>query len=149
MPDGDHSLQVLLTIDGTPLPPDLEPLLESVLVDDHLHLPDMFLVTFRDIDRTVLTDAGIRIGSKVVISGTALGEQAPKPLVTGEVTAIEAEYDALGGRAIVRGYDPSHRFHRGRHTETWRNATDSDIARAVARSRGRRDRHCRRVRHHP
>ncbi|MEZ4597566.1 MAG: VgrG-related protein, partial [Chloroflexota bacterium] len=50
--------------------------------------------------------------------------------------AIEAEYDAHGGRAVVRGYDPSHRFHRGRHTETWRNATDSDIARAVARRAG-------------
>ena len=136
MPDGDHSLQALLTIDGTPLSPELEPLLESVLVDDHLHLPDMFLITFRDIDRTVLGTAGIRIGSRVVISGSALGEQGPKPLITGEVTAIEAEYDAMGGRAIVRGYDPSHRFHRGRHTETWRNATDSDIARAVARRAG-------------
>jgi len=136
MPDGDHSLQALVTIDGSPLAPELEPLLESVLVDDHLHLPDMFLLTFRDIDRTVLTQAGVRIGSKVVISGSALGEQAPKPLITGEVTAIEGEYDALGGRAIVRGYDPSHRFHRGRHTETWRDATDSDIARKVAARAG-------------
>lgn len=136
MPDGDHSLQALVTIDGSPLAAALEPSLESVLVDDHLHLPDMFLLTFRDIDRTLLADAGIRIGSRVVVSGSALGEQAPKPLITGEVTAIEAEYDALGGRAIVRGYDPSHRFHRGRHTETWRNVTDSDIARAVARRAG-------------
>ncbi|MET0771471.1 MAG: hypothetical protein ABWZ82_00175 [Candidatus Limnocylindrales bacterium] len=136
MPDGDHSLQALVTIDGAPLAADLEPLLESVLVDDHLHLPDMFLLTFRDIDRTVLTQAGIRIGSKVVISGSALGEPAPKPLITGEVTAIEGEYDALGGRAVVRGYDPSHRFHRGRHTETWKDATDSDIARKVATRAG-------------
>lgn len=136
MPDGDHSLQALVTIDGSPLSPDLEPSLESVLVDDHLHLPDMFLLTFRDIDRTILTQAGITIGSRVVVSGSALGEQAAKPLITGEVTAIEAEYDALGGRAVVRGYDPSHRFHRGRHTETWRNVTDSDIARAVARRAG-------------
>jgi len=136
MPDGDHSLQALVTIDGAALSPELEPALESVLVDDHLHLPDMFLLTFRDIDRTVLTQAGVRIGSRVVITGSALGEQATTPLITGEVTAIEGEYDALGGRAIVRGYDPSHRFHRGRHTETWRNATDSDIARAVAKRAG-------------
>jgi hypothetical protein len=136
MPDGDHSLQALVTIDGSPLPPELEPLLESVLVDDHLHLPDMFLLTFRDIDRTVLSQAGVRIGSKVVISGSALGEQAPTPLITGEVTAIEGEYDDLGGRAIVRGYDPSHRFHRGRHTETWKDATDADIVRAVAQRAG-------------
>jgi phage protein D len=136
MPDGDHSLQALVTIDGSPLAPELEPLLESVLVDDHLHLPDMFLLTFRDIDRSVLTQAGVRIGCKVVVSGSALGDQAPKPLITGEVTAIEGEYDALGGKAIVRGYDPSHRFHRGRHTETWRDATDSDIARKVATRAG-------------
>ncbi len=127
MPDGDHSLQALVTIDGAALSPELEPALESVLVDDHLHLPDMFLLTFRDIDRTVLTQAGVRIGSRVVITGSALGEQATTPLITGEVTAIEGEYDALG---------PSHRFHRGRHTETWRNATDSDIARAVAKRAG-------------
>jgi phage protein D len=136
MPDGDHSLQAIVTIDGTPLAPELEPILESVVVDDHLHLPDMFLLTFRDIDRTVLADAGVRIGSKVVVSGSELGGTSPKPLITGEVTAIEGEYDATGGRAVVRGYDPSHRFHRGRHTETWRNATDSDIARAVARRAG-------------
>jgi phage protein D len=136
MPDGDHSLQALVTINGSPLAPELEPLLESVLVDDHLHLPDMFLLTFRDIDRTILAQAGIRIGSKVVVSGTALGEPAPKPLITGEVTAIEGEYDAVGARAIVRGYDPSHRFHRGRHTETWKDSTDSDIARKVATRAG-------------
>lgn len=136
MPDGDHSLQAFVTIDGSPLSPELEPSLESVLVDDHLHLPDMFLLTFRDIDRTILTQAGITIGSRVVIAGSALGEQGTKPLITGEVTAVEGEYDALGGRAIVRGYDPSHRFHRGRRTETWRNATDADIARAVARRAG-------------
>ena len=52
------------------------------------------------------------------------------------MTGIEAEYDSLGGRAIVRGYDPSHRLHRGRRTETYRNVTDSDIARTVARRAG-------------
>ena len=79
-----------MTIDGSPLARELEPLLESVLVDDHLHLPDMFLLTFRDIDRTVLAQAGIRIGSKVVISGSRRSaSRRAKPLITGEVTAIE------------------------------------------------------------
>ena len=54
----------------------------------------------------------------------------------GEVTAIEAEYDALGARAIVRGYDHSHRLHRGRRTETYRNVKDSDIAAQIARRAG-------------
>ena len=136
MPDGDFSLQATILIDGSPLPEALQPQLEVVMVDDHLHLPAMFLLAFRDLDRTVLSTAKVRIGSKVVISGSALGETRPKPLVTGEVTGIEADYDSLGGRAVVRGYDPSHRFHRGRRTATYRNATDSDIAGIVARTAG-------------
>src|SRR6476661_6684323 len=35
-------------------------------------------------------------------------------------------------KAIVRGYDLSHRLHRGRHTETYRNVKDSDIAQTIA-----------------
>ncbi len=141
MAEGDFSLEATIQIDGTPLADALHPMLEAVVVDDHLHLPATFQLTFRDIDLNVLKTAGIRIGSKIVIGGSALGEARAKPLVTGEVTGIEAEYDAQGGRAVVRGYDPSHRLHRGRHTETYRNVTDSDIARTVAREGGRGDRH--------
>jgi len=136
MADGDFSLQATVLIDGSPLPEALHPVLESVVVDDHLHLPATFQLTFRDQDLQVLATAGIKIGSLIVISGSALGEARPKPLVTGEVTGLEAEYDAMGGRAVVRGYDPSHRLHRGRHTATYRNVTDSDIAGMVARRAG-------------
>ena len=114
----------------------LEPLLEMVIVDDHLHLPDMFQLSLRDVDLKVLETAGIRMGSRIVVSGSRLGEADTKPLITGEVTAIEADYDTLGGRAVVRGYDPSHRLHRGRITATYRNVTDSDIVRTVARRAG-------------
>ncbi len=136
MADGDHSLAAIVEIDGSPLDPALEPQLEAVIVDDHLHLPAMFVLMFRDLTRSVLADAKIAIGSRIVVSGTALGESRPRPLVTGEVTALEAEYDALGSRAIVRGYDPSHRFHRGTRTATYVDVTDSDIVRAVASRAG-------------
>lgn len=130
--DTEFSLQVAVEVDGTPLPDSLEPTLEQVIVDDHLHLPGMFMLAFRDPERTVLAAASVTIGSRVVIRGSALGDRKSEPLITGEVTALEAEYDSLGGRAIVRGYDPSHRFHRGRQTQTYRNVTDADIARTVA-----------------
>jgi len=132
MPDTEFSLQAVVEIDGTPMSDALEPVLEEVVVDDHLHLPGMFTLTFRDLERTVLADARLKIGSRVIIRGSALGANRPEPLITAEVTALEAEYDSLGSRAIVRGYDPSHRFHRGRQTQTYRNVTDSDIARTVA-----------------
>ena len=136
MADGEFSLQATIQIDGAPLSEALEPLLEMVVVDDHLHLPDMFQLSLRDADLKVLETAGIRMGSRIVVSGSRLGETEAKPLITGEVTAIEADYDALGGRAVVRGYDPSHRLHRGRVTETYRNVTDSDIVQTVARRAG-------------
>jgi phage protein D len=53
-------------------------------------------------------------------------------LISGEVTALEAEYVPGGSRAVVRGYDASHRLHNGRETQTYRNVKDSDIAKTVA-----------------
>jgi phage protein D len=126
------TLQTTLEIDGTPLDAALESLVEQVVVEDYLHQPDMVTVTFRDIERKVVTDARIRIGSKLRVSASSVGGQAPEVLALAEVTAIEAEYTAAGSRAIVRAYDPSHRFHRGRQTQTYVGMKDSDIARRIA-----------------
>lgn len=126
------ALKNTIEIDGTPLNEDLEPLVEQVVVEDYLLQPDMVTVTFRDIERTVLADARIRIGSKLKVAASAVGGNAPEVLAQVEVTAIEAEYTASGSRAIVRAYDPSHRFHRGRQTHTYAGMKDSDIARKIA-----------------
>jgi phage protein D len=48
------------------------------------------------------------------------------------VTALEADYSPHGSYLLARGYDPSHRLHRGRQTETYRNVKDCDIVRTVA-----------------
>lgn len=117
-------------VDGTPLSAELDVLLEQVVVDDHLHLPDMFLLSFRDVEHSVAGRAHVSIGSKVKVSVPDPG--GVEVLIDGEVTALEAEYDAAGSRAVVRGYDPSHRLHRGRITQTYQNVKDSDIARTVA-----------------
>jgi phage protein D len=134
--EGSLTLQAQVEVDGQPISSDIEPLIEQLVVDEHLHLPSMFQIALRDLERKVLQDAGIKIGSRIVIQASALGEASPQPIITGEVTAIEADYDSLGARAIVRGYDPSHRFHRGRRTHTYRNVTDSDLARTVAQRAG-------------
>ncbi len=51
-----------------PLSPLVEPKLVRVVVDTHLHLPDMFELTFLDEDGNVLDDAGIKIGTAVQVS---------------------------------------------------------------------------------
>jgi hypothetical protein len=42
--------QIEVEVDGTPLDESLELRLDEVVVDDYLHLPDMFTLTFRDPD---------------------------------------------------------------------------------------------------
>jgi phage protein D len=125
-----------IEVDGSPLAQEVEVLLEQVVVDDHLHLPDMFVLGFRDAGGQVLQQARVRIGSKVRVSAPGTASGGAELLIEGEVTALEAEYDAAGSRAVVRGYDASHRLHRGRVTQTYRNVKDSDIARTVAQRAG-------------
>jgi len=122
-------------IDGSTLSGAAESLLEQVVVDHHQHLPDMFTITFRDPARDVITQLNATFGSTVTIKMTPPGG-SPKTLIKGEVTGVEAEYDATRLRTTLRGYDMSHRLHRGRQTQTYKNVTDSDIARQVAQRAG-------------
>ena len=131
MAGGEFTLRPKIEIDGTELSHDLETLLESVVVEDHLHTPDMFTLTFRDTSKQVVKQAKVEIGSKVKISALPLGGSTPDVLISGEVTALEATYGAIGSLAVVRGYDASHRLHHGRVTQTYRNVKDSDIAKTV------------------
>jgi phage protein D len=80
----------------------------------------------------VVTKTGIRVGATVRLSVVTTGSQAPVPMVTGEVTALEAEFDSGGTFTVVRGFDHAHRLFRGRRTETYTQMTASDIARKVA-----------------
>ena len=133
MPTTQFAIQASVEVDGSALVDDVEPLLEQVVVDDYLHQPDMFVLCFRDVDRNVLSQAKLKIGSKVAIAASEAGGP-PQKLIAGEVTSIEADYTVATSRAFVRGYDPSHRFQRGRRTATYCGKKDSDIARELAKS---------------
>ena len=120
-----------IQLNGSPLSHEMESLLEQVIVDHHQHLPDMFAIAFHDPDRNVLSTLHATIGDSVTIKVTPPGG-SPETLIKGELTGFEAEYGATRLRTVLRGYDKSHRLHRGRRTETYKNVTDSDIARTVA-----------------
>jgi uncharacterized protein involved in type VI secretion and phage assembly len=136
MPATTASTQGIIEIDGSELAPDVEGQLESTLVVDRLAMPDMFTLVFRDPTHDILSRAGLDIGTKVKISTASLLSDTPAALITGEVTSIEAEYDTLGARAIVRGYDKSHRLAAGRKTATFQNVKYSDIASQIAGDAG-------------
>ncbi len=119
-------------VDGSAIAESVEPQLVGVVVDQHLHLPDMFLLRFAEQRTDVLQAARLRIGSTVKVTAHGLGQTTPETLIQGEVTAIEAEYADTSAYLLVRGYDGSHRLHRGRRAETYRNEKLSDVARTIA-----------------
>jgi phage protein D len=131
-----HTNKFQIKIDGAPLPPEVESLLVAVLVEDNLALPDVFCLTFRDQLRAVLSTAKVKIGSVVAIAVVSEAAPGGEPLLTGEVTAVETEYDGGGTFTAVRGFDHSHRLFRGRTTATYQNATYSDIVQTVAKRAG-------------
>ncbi|HUZ69152.1 MAG TPA: VgrG-related protein [Candidatus Saccharimonadales bacterium] len=123
-------------IDGAALADRIRPRLAEVVVDNHLHLPDMFALVFDDPQHTLLADTGVKVGSTVKIGVASPGAGALDALISGEVTALEADYDGGWDRTVVRGYDHSHRLHRGRHTSTYQNVKVSDVAQTVASRAG-------------
>ena len=102
----------LVEIDGNPLADDIASLLVSAYVDDSQQLPDTFVLRFRDQNRIVLSKTAAKIGSLIKISVQVAAAPQPEPLISGEITALEAEYDTGGTFTVIRGYDQTHRFFR-------------------------------------
>ncbi|RZU51562.1 uncharacterized protein involved in type VI secretion and phage assembly [Krasilnikovia cinnamomea] len=116
---------------GMPLSPAAERQLLRVVVDTHLHLPDMFELTFLDEAGDLLELAGLAIGTKVEVSGGAATSTSTTKLIAGEVTAIEAVCADMHIHTVVRGYEQAHRLQRARRTRTFLNSTDSEAVRRV------------------
>ncbi|MFF2958084.1 VgrG-related protein [Streptomyces sp. NPDC057963] len=121
---------------GRPLPPKFVNTLVEGYVDDSRTLPDLFLLRFRDPDRVLLEQTGLKIGSEARLLARAGGDTAPKPLLKGVVTALEVELDETGTFTVVRGLDESHRLFRGRRVASYQNMTLADICAQVAQRAG-------------
>ncbi|WP_406501297.1 VgrG-related protein [Streptomyces sp. NBC_01590] len=121
---------------GSPLPPKFVNTLVEGYVDDSRTLPDLFLLRFRDPDRVLLEQTGLKIGTEARLLARAGGDSAPKPLLKGVVTALEVELDETGTFTVVRGLDESHRLFRGRRVASYQNMTLADICAQVAQRAG-------------
>ncbi|MEV0225628.1 VgrG-related protein [Streptomyces sp. NPDC050704] len=125
-----------VTLDSKKIPPDYINLLVGGWVDLGAGVPGEFRLTFRDPDRELLGKLNVRFGSKVVLAPVSDGRGAASPLLTGEVTGMETDYDGTGTFTVIRGYDPGHRLMRVRRVAAYRNQTASDIARKLASMNG-------------
>lgn len=124
----------IVEIAGRRLPPEVE--VVHAVVDDSLHRPDAFEIELRDTDRGLVDRLGLRIGVAIKIG--VVGDIYPtaEPLLEGEITALDAEFDEGRNVTILRGYDQSHRLFRGRVTTSYQNVTVSEVASRVAKRAG-------------
>ncbi|WP_327219432.1 VgrG-related protein [Streptomyces cyaneofuscatus] len=130
------STALVVEFGGTPLPAKFVNTLVEGHVDDSRTLPDLFLLRFRDPDRVLLEQAGLKIGTEARLLARAGGGTAPTPLLEGVVTALEVELDETGTFTVVRGLDESHRLFRGRRVASYQNMTLADICGQVAQRAG-------------
>jgi len=138
VPDAAVASAFQIEIDGQPLDSAMLSSVIHVVVDDHLHLPDTFVITFQESpEMNAAEKARVKVGSKVKIGATALGDPSPQPLISGEVTALEGEYrESKAPVLLVRGYDASHRLMRGRVSAVHAQKKYSDIAGDIAGAAG-------------
>ncbi|WHM40702.1 VgrG-related protein [Streptomyces sp. BPTC-684] len=126
------STLIHVTIGGKELPPDIAPLLVDGWVDQGAGVPAAFRLTFRDPGRLVLDELKAQFGTEVVLTPIADGRGKGDPLLTGEVTGLEADFEGTGTYTVIRGYDYGHRLMRQRRVVAYRNQLASDIARTLA-----------------
>ncbi|MBL7202680.1 MAG: VgrG-related protein [Anaerolineae bacterium] len=137
-----HFTQPLLKINGSPVSTAFARDLIEVVVDSSLHLPSLFTVVLDDPELTWVDDSLLSIGAQVEISITTGKDQGglSGTLIKGEITALEPHFAAQGTEHLstlaIRGYDKSHRLHRGKRTRTFLKQKDSGIVQTIAGEAG-------------
>ena len=126
----DH---LYIKINGTDFAAEAMDDLIEVTVDANLHLPDMFTIHLHDEQLQWLEQGLFELGAQVEIA-TLPEEGGPSQvLIKGEITALEPDFaDGTDATLMVRGYDHSHRLHRGTRSQAYVQMTDSDIANKIA-----------------
>ncbi|MGH3804463.1 MAG: contractile injection system protein, VgrG/Pvc8 family, partial [Pseudonocardiaceae bacterium] len=136
MAQASFSNVVHVTMGGGKLPDHIAADLVGAWVDLGSAVPGAFRLTFRDPHGLLLAELKLKFGTKVVLAPVAAGKGAATPLLTGEVTGMETDYDGAGTFTVIRGYDLGHRLLRQRRVAAYRSQTAADIARKLARSSG-------------
>lgn len=113
-----------------------------ITVDTNMYLPDMFTLEIFDQKLKWVDSELLAIGVEVEILAKAQ-ENVNTPrlkdvrLVKGEITALEPEFAETGKTTlVVRGYDRSHRLHRGKKSRSFLKSSDGEIARKIAKELG-------------
>ncbi|MFI9269965.1 VgrG-related protein [Kitasatospora sp. NPDC052896] len=119
-----------------PLPPAWADVPKELRIEEGPGLPASAVVRFLDPSRTLVGETGLAIGGKFTVMVATSDSSGTRPLFTGEVVGLEAEFDAMGSYTTVRALDVSHRLQRGRHIAGYPQMTASEIACVVLEAAG-------------
>ncbi|HAA32044.1 MAG TPA: type IV secretion protein Rhs, partial [Cyanobacteria bacterium UBA8553] len=141
----------ILEIDGQIAPKKLIEDILQISIEESLHLPAMFTLIIQnayfpgsDQDKPWQHESLFAIGKFIKVGFASsitqafeFSERKKGYLLEGEITAMESHFTS-GSQApiIIRGYDVSHRLHRGRYNRSFQNMKDSDIVKKIAEEVG-------------
>lgn len=145
--EATYAGQLKLKIDGQVAPQKLIEDILQVYVEESLHRPAMFTLVLanpyfpgQEEQKPWSHETLFAIGKSIEIgfvSSTTTSqefeEEVKGNVFQGEITGLETHFTS-GSQApiIVRGYDISHRLHRGRYNRSFQNYTDTDIVEEIA-----------------
>lgn len=136
------SPQFFIKISGKNADPEIMDGLIELVVEDNLHLPDMFTINIHDRNMRWTNSDTFDVKKPVEIAVRILQpvtrRLGPKTiLIKGEITGVEPGLSDDGLPSLtVRGFDASHRLHQGRQTRSFLASTDSEIAQRIAEEVG-------------
>ncbi|WP_008317251.1 VgrG-related protein [Leptolyngbya sp. PCC 6406] len=151
-----YAADFTLKIDGEDAPKAVRESLQQLVIEESLHLPSVFTLMISNPDQPgregqeIFKYGGygyadlLAIGKRVEIElsrsttgSTEFEDAKTAKIFGGEITGTETHFDE-GSQAtiVVRGYDVSHRLHRGRHNRSFQNMTDDDIVKEIAGADG-------------
>ncbi len=139
-PERPHLNLFAVKVDGSDLPPAFFNVLAELEVEQSLHMPGMFTLRVAENITTSpawewADDSRFSIGKPVTVQ--VRDGASYVTLLEGEITSIELDIEEEAvPMLIVRGYDKSHRLHRGTRTRAFVQQTDSQIAQAIAGQAG-------------
>lgn len=139
MPGTQRLPQCFIKIGGQDMSDEFMSDLIEVVVDSSLHLPGMFTILVQDTQLKWVDDTSLDIGKAVEVRVKQQEEEGGQEgvLIKGEITALEPHFSGEGQTVLtIRGYDKSHRLHRGKKTRTFLKQTDSQIAQKIAQEAG-------------
>ena len=128
--------QIAIKVAGQAVQDDVLSRILSLTVDQHAHLPGMFVIRLTDSDLKLLDEGPFNLAKEIEIA--AENEDGQKTvLMKGEITALEPEFaEGMIAELVVRGYDRSHRMFRQSHSKGFINTKDSDLAQQIAQDNG-------------